>query len=81
MVPEKWRGALPITYHFGPGPAKVHLAVTSDWSLKPAYDVNPECDYIDPAGLPAGTTIYLQAWFKSGSGALSASDAWLIVSE
>jgi N-acetylated-alpha-linked acidic dipeptidase len=39
VVPEKWRGGLPITYHFGPGPAKVHLAVSSDWSLKPAYDV------------------------------------------
>ena len=39
VVPEKWRGALPITYHFGPGPAKVHLVVKSEWSLKPCYDV------------------------------------------
>jgi N-acetylated-alpha-linked acidic dipeptidase len=39
VVPATWRGALPITYHFGPGPAKVHLSVSSDWSLKPAYDV------------------------------------------
>ena len=27
-----WRGALPITYHVGPGAAVVHLAVKSDWS-------------------------------------------------
>ena len=33
------RGALPITYHLGPGPARVHLAVRSDWSLKTIYDV------------------------------------------
>lgn len=39
VAPEKWRGALPITYHLGPGPAKVHLKITSDWSLKPVYDV------------------------------------------
>jgi N-acetylated-alpha-linked acidic dipeptidase len=39
VAPEKWRGALPITYHLGPGPAKVHLAIESDWSLKPLYDV------------------------------------------
>ena len=39
VVPEKWRGALPITYHFGPGPAKVHLIVKSDWSLKTIYNV------------------------------------------
>lgn len=39
VAPEKWRGALPITYHIGPGPAKVHLKVASNWDLKPVYDV------------------------------------------
>ncbi|MFI5352673.1 MAG: transferrin receptor-like dimerization domain-containing protein [Candidatus Binatales bacterium] len=39
VAPQGWRGALPITYHVGPGPAAVHLAVKSDWSLKPIYDV------------------------------------------
>lgn len=38
-VPRGWRGTLPITYHPGPGPAKVHLAVSSNWDLKPIYDV------------------------------------------
>ncbi|MCE7951500.1 MAG: folate hydrolase [Xanthomonadales bacterium PRO7] len=39
VAPESWRGALPMTYHIGAGPAKVHLVVESDWSLKPVYDV------------------------------------------
>ena len=39
MVPAAWRGGLPITYRFGPGPAKVHLRVMSDWSLKTLNDV------------------------------------------
>jgi N-acetylated-alpha-linked acidic dipeptidase len=39
IVPDPWRGGLPITYRFGPGPARVHLVVKSDWSLKPLYDV------------------------------------------
>ena len=39
VVPPQWRGGLPITYRFGPGAARVHLAVKSDWSLKPLYDV------------------------------------------
>ena len=39
VAPRAWRGALPITYHAGPGPARVHLALASDWSLKPLYDV------------------------------------------
>ena len=34
-----FRGALPITYHLGPGPAVVHLVVKSDWRLRPIYDV------------------------------------------
>ncbi len=39
VVPARWRGALPITYHIGPGPARVHLRVRSNWSTKPIYDV------------------------------------------
>ena len=39
VAPKKWRGSLPITYRLGPGPAYVHLAISSDWSLKPLYDV------------------------------------------
>ncbi len=39
VAPARWRGSLPITYHMGPGPAKVHLMISSDWSLKPLYDV------------------------------------------
>src|SRR5580704_3740511 len=39
VAPEAWRGALAMTYHVGPGPAKVHMAIASDWSQKPIYDV------------------------------------------
>ena len=39
VAPENWRGALPITYHVGPGPAKVHLVMKSNWDIKPIYDV------------------------------------------
>jgi N-acetylated-alpha-linked acidic dipeptidase len=37
--PEAWRGSLAQTYHVGPGPAKVHLKVQSNWDIKPVYDV------------------------------------------
>jgi len=39
VVPASWRGALPITYRVGPSTAMVHLAVKSDWGMKPLYDV------------------------------------------
>jgi len=39
VAPEAWRGGLPITYHVGPGPARVHLKITSNWDIKPLYDV------------------------------------------
>ncbi|HEU4414503.1 MAG TPA: transferrin receptor-like dimerization domain-containing protein [Candidatus Angelobacter sp.] len=39
VAPESFRGALPITYHVGPGPAKVHLKVEFNWDIKPVYDV------------------------------------------
>ncbi len=39
VAPETWRGGLPITYHIGPGPAKVHLKLEFDWQLTPAHNV------------------------------------------
>lgn len=39
VVPEEWRGGLPITYHFGPGPAVVHLKVEFNWDMATVYNV------------------------------------------
>jgi N-acetylated-alpha-linked acidic dipeptidase len=39
VAPGAWAGGLPITYHVGPGPARVHLKLRFDWRLVPAYDV------------------------------------------
>jgi N-acetylated-alpha-linked acidic dipeptidase len=39
IAPRSWRGGLGITYHVGPGPAKIHLKVKSNWDLKTIYDV------------------------------------------
>jgi N-acetylated-alpha-linked acidic dipeptidase len=39
VAPSSWRGALPITYKIGPGAARVHLLVKSNWDIKPVYDV------------------------------------------
>jgi N-acetylated-alpha-linked acidic dipeptidase len=39
LAPEPFRGGLPIPYHIGPGAAKVHLKVKSNWDIKPVYDV------------------------------------------
>jgi len=44
MAPESWRGALPFPYHIGPGPAKVHLKVKSNWDIKTLYDVIARVD-------------------------------------
>ena len=39
VVPDSWKGALPITYHMGPGKTKVHLKLEFNWDIKPVYDV------------------------------------------
>jgi N-acetylated-alpha-linked acidic dipeptidase len=62
-APENWRGALPITYHVGPGPAKVHLKVSFNWDLKPLYDVI--------ARIPGAT--YPDQWIIRGNH----HDAWV----
>jgi N-acetylated-alpha-linked acidic dipeptidase len=39
VAPHSWRGGLGMTYHLGPGAAKAHLKVKSNWDLKTIYDV------------------------------------------
>jgi N-acetylated-alpha-linked acidic dipeptidase len=39
VAPSHWRGALPLTYRIGPGPARVHLRVRSNWDTRTLYDV------------------------------------------
>lgn len=39
VAPRAWRGGLGITYRVGPGAAKVHFALKSDWGMKTVYDV------------------------------------------
>jgi len=39
VAPEAWRGALPVSYHMGPGPATVRVKLDFDWTNKPLRDV------------------------------------------
>jgi N-acetylated-alpha-linked acidic dipeptidase len=39
VAPAEWRGALPITYHLGAGPSRVHMNLKFNWDLVPLYDV------------------------------------------
>lgn len=39
VAPPEWRGALPLTYHVGPGPGTVRVKLDFDWTVKPLYDV------------------------------------------
>ena len=39
VVPLEWRGGLPITYHLGPGPAKIKLNLKFNWQTTIAYNV------------------------------------------
>ncbi len=40
VVPDAWRGALPITYHFGGTEnSKVHFKLEFNWDIKPIYNV------------------------------------------
>jgi N-acetylated-alpha-linked acidic dipeptidase len=77
VVPEPWRGALPVTYHAGPGPATVHLAVDFDWTTKPLYNVVAT---IRGAVEPDQWVIYgnhHDAWVNGASDPVSAAAALL----
>ena len=37
--PREWQGALPFTYHVGPGPVRVHLNVKMDYQYRTIWNV------------------------------------------
>ncbi len=39
VAPQEWRGALPVTYHVGPGPAQVRVKLAFDWQNRPLHNV------------------------------------------
>ena len=39
VSPDGWHGSLPITYHIGPGPTKVHLKLAFDWKMVDCLNV------------------------------------------
>ena len=39
VVPDSWRGALPVTYHFGGKSPTVRMKLEFNWDIKPIYDV------------------------------------------
>jgi N-acetylated-alpha-linked acidic dipeptidase len=38
-VPQGWQGALPFTYHVGPGGVKVHMVLQQDYAYRTIWDV------------------------------------------
>ncbi|HET9702397.1 MAG TPA: M28 family peptidase [Vicinamibacterales bacterium] len=39
VAPQEWRGALPVTYHLGPGPAELRMKLSFEWKNRPLYNV------------------------------------------
>jgi N-acetylated-alpha-linked acidic dipeptidase len=62
-APAAWRGGLPFTYHIGPGPARAHLVVSSDWAQREIYDVVARLD----------GSVYPDQWVIRGNH----HDAWV----
>ena len=71
VAPESWRGAIPITYHLGPGATSVHLKIAMDNSTRPLYDVVariPGSDFPDQWVLDGN---HHDAWVHGASDPLS----------
>ncbi len=71
LAPEAWRGALPITYHIGAGPATVRLKVISNWETHTLYNVIAK---IEGSSLPNQWVIrgnHHDAWVNGASDPVS----------
>lgn len=62
VAPEEWRGALPTTYHVGPGPSIVRVKLALEWETRPLYNVIARID----------GTVFPDQWIVHGNH----HDAW-----
>jgi N-acetylated-alpha-linked acidic dipeptidase len=77
VAPKDWRGALPVTYHVGPGPARVHLQVASHWDIKPIYDVIATLHGADEADQWVLRGNHHDAWVNGAEDPISGQAAML----
>jgi N-acetylated-alpha-linked acidic dipeptidase len=77
MAPESWRGSLPIPYHVGAGPAKVHLVVKANWDIKRLYDVIAKLPGSDAADQWVIRGNHFDAWVNGAQDPLSGQMAML----
>ncbi len=75
VAPANWRGALPMTYHIGPGPAKVHLKVKSNWDTKRLYDVVARIPGASEADVWIVRGNHHDAWVNGAEDPVSAANA------
>ena len=77
VAPPDWRGALPITYHLGPGPARVHIQLEFDWKMVPARDIIARLPGSDRADQWIMRGNHHDAWVNGASDPLSGQTAML----
>jgi N-acetylated-alpha-linked acidic dipeptidase len=77
MAPENWRGSLPIPYHVGAGPARVHLVVKSNWDIQRLYDVIAKLPGSDAADEWVIRGNHHDAWVNGAQDPLSGQMALL----
>ncbi len=77
VAPPEWRGALPFTYHIGPGKTTVHLKLEFDWQIRELRDIiakMPGSDYPDEWVIRGN---HHDAWVNGASDPLSGQSAML----
>src|SRR5437588_1368599 len=77
IAPPDWRGALPITYHLGPGPSRVHLALEFNWNMVPCRDVIARMPGTDRADEWVMRGNHSDAWVNGADDPLSGQVAML----
>lgn len=71
VAPEGWRGALPLTYKVGPGPARVRLRLSFRWDRVPLHNVIVRIPGSDLAGEWVLRGNHRDAWVNGATDPIS----------
>jgi N-acetylated-alpha-linked acidic dipeptidase len=71
VAPAEWRGALPITYHIGPGPSRVHMKLELNWNTVTIRNVIARLEGTDRADQWVIHGNHHDAWVNGASDPIS----------
>lgn len=62
VAPDDWQGGLPMTYHIGAGPTKLHMKIDVEYESRPSYNIIARIPGSEQPGKMVILDVHYDSW-------------------